>query len=159
MYKAMVTLPEAIVLPTTITGQQSLDVSIMTGSALRVFNGDKFRLREAPEIELKQGEERTDIDFLIPTTGLRTLSGFVTRQTDQQAIRAGTVRLLDPGDRSELRETAFQEGSFTFDYIPDGSYLIEIEPDNSDSYAPLTAPLVVASDLPDLNFAIKKQIR
>jgi hypothetical protein len=162
-YKVMVTLREAVVVPTTITGQQSLKVSVTTGDALRVFNGGKFRLRDAPEVDLQEGEERTDVDLSIPTTGLRTVRGVVVKQTDQQPITAGAVRLLDPQDKSLLRETTIQvDGSFVLDYVPDGSYLINVEPgrdrNSSHGYAALTVPLNIASDLSDLNYGVREPV-
>jgi hypothetical protein len=159
-YKLKVNLPEVSVFPTSITGRQSLAIKLVKGNALQVFNGGKYRLQDAPAIELQQGEERADVDIYIPTTGLRTLSGTVTAKLSQEAVADATVRLLDPQDKSVVRETPTQnDGSFLFEYVPEGAYLVEIKPAKqphrgTGEYAPLTSPLQVEGDIRDLSYSV-----
>jgi hypothetical protein len=51
-YLVEATLPAAITVPTTIIGKQSLSLNVTSGDALRVFNGQKFRMSDAVAIEL-----------------------------------------------------------------------------------------------------------
>jgi hypothetical protein len=156
-YKVMVNLPEALLLPATITGRSEMHVTFAGGSALRVFNGGKFRMREADGIELHEGEDRMDVDMVVPTTGLRTVRGVVVRQVDQSAVKSGTVSLRDPEDKSLLRSTEIKEdGSFDFEYVPDGTYVIEVNPESLDGIVGVSLPLVVAGDLSDLSYGLKK---
>jgi hypothetical protein len=161
IYCVETTLPEATGIPQTITGRPSLSIAITTGDALRVFNGDKYRLRDAPSIELHEGEDRSGIDIDIPTSGLHSLRGSITAKSDGRSVTHGKVRLLDPDDKTTLRETSIQDGSFVFNYVVNGSYLVQIEaqadgPDGKPglSYEPLLTPLLVEGDLSDLTYAL-----
>jgi len=158
-YTVEATLPQSNILPTTIFGRQSLRVKITTGDALRVFRGQAYRLKDAAVIELNQGEERSDIDITLPTSGLHTLRGTVAAQVDGHTISRGTIRLLDPDDKSLLRETAIQEdGTFTFNYVVSGSYLVEIEAEPearlARRYEPLTMPIQVEGDIFNLSYSL-----
>jgi hypothetical protein len=156
------TLPETTVVPTTILGRQSLNINITTGNALQVFDGDKYRLRDATPIELREGQDRPDIDIVLPTSGLHAIHGFVTAKSDGRSVTDGTVRLLDPDDRTTLRETALQDdGAFVFNYVVNGSYLVQIEA-KADAraskplvgYEPFTSQLLVETDIPNLVYTL-----
>jgi hypothetical protein len=156
-YKVEVTLPVATFAPVTISGSSGLNTAITRSSALEVFNGGKFRLTDAPPIELHAGEDRSDIDLTIRTDGLRTVGGAVSSKASQQEIGPGTVRLLDPQDKSVLRETDLKnDGSFVFQDVVDGSYLVQVD---AGGYAGITAPLLVAGDVTDLNYTLMKSGR
>jgi hypothetical protein len=157
MYLVEATLPEFVGLPVSITDTTSMAITSTSGDALQVFNGDKYRLRDAPPIELREGEDRSDIDIILPTNGLHSIHGSVTAKSDGHNITHGDVRLLDPDDKTMLRETQIQgDGSFLFNYVVNGSYLVEISPqaDKSALYQPLSSPLLVESDIPSLTYAL-----
>ena len=150
-------MPELVGLPATITNNSSMTFTSTSGDALQVFNGDKYRLRDAPPIELHGGEDRSDIDIILPTNGLHSIHGSITAKSDGHNITHGDVRLLDPDDKTMLRETQIQgDGSFLFNYVVNGSYLVEISPqaDKSALYQPLSSPLLVESDIPSLTYAL-----
>jgi hypothetical protein len=152
-YKVEVTLPVATFAAMAITGSSGLNAAITKGDALQVFNGGRFRLADAPAIELQPGEDRSDIDLTIRTDGLRTVGGVVTSKVNQHGIAKGTVQLLDPQDKSVLREADLKEdGSFVFQYVVDGSYLVQVQPNSP--YPSVTAPLLVAGDVTDLNYSL-----
>jgi hypothetical protein len=156
-------LPSHIALPEKILKNGSINVSMGIGDALCVFTGDKFRMRNAIPIELHEGEYRSDIEINIPTTGMHSVHGTVTTKPDEQSITAGDVRLIDPDNKTELRRALIQQdGSFNFNYIPNGSYLVEIEArsgkDNSKlPYEAFTAPLLVESDLSNLTYSLTRK--
>lgn len=126
--------------------------------SLRVFNGDKYRMKEAPPIELKDGEERQGVDIVIPTNGLLTLQGAVVAKTDGHPISKGTISLLDPDDKSILREADIQkDGSFSFNYVTSGNYIVQVEAQANAGELPydfLSIPLHVGNDMSDLTFAV-----
>ena len=155
-------LPEASSVSNAITGNPSITFTLATGNALRVYNGDKYRLRDATPIELHDGEDRSGIDINIPTNGLHSLHGYVVTKPDGHRIKRGEIRLLDPDDKTTLRETLIQsDGSFTFNYIVTGSYLLQVEASAEGQngkagarYEPVLAPLLVERDIPDLSYSL-----
>ncbi|MFP5275650.1 MAG: collagen binding domain-containing protein [Acidobacteriota bacterium] len=156
-YTIKATLPE----PRVIEG---LGVVLESGGAdsLAVFNGDKFRLKDASPIELQEGEDRSDIDIEIPTNGLYTLVGAVNALPDGRTITKGTVSLLDPDDQSPIRQTDIRpDGSFRFRLVVPGNYLVRVaalggdsNPKSSIQYGILTSPLEVAGDLSGLTYTV-----
>jgi hypothetical protein len=161
-YTVEATLPEANLLPSGILGVQSINVELTTGGALHTFYGDKFRLKDAAVAEIKEGEDRAGVDITIPTGGLHALSGTITAQADGRSITHGKVRLLDSDDKTVVRETSIEEtGFFTFNYVMNGSYLVQIQPQSgaqgeklSPGLEPMTVPLQVLSDLPNLSYSL-----
>lgn len=162
-YTVEATLPEVTVLPQVIYGRQSLDMKLTQGDALQVFYGDKFRPSDAQPIELRSGEDRQGISISIPTSGLHTLSGFVTRESDGRAVTSGTVYLRDPADNTALRHTDLgKDGTFAFRYVPDGTYKVEIEGKDAATISgkhsvseSFSGSLLVDSDIPNLSYALK----
>jgi hypothetical protein len=154
-------LPDATVIPTVTLGRQSMDAKMTSGSALRVFNGDKYRLKDATPINLREGDSRLDVDINLPTSGLHSVRGFVTAKSDGHSIPSGTVRLLDPDDKTMLREAPLQQdGSFDFEYVAAGSYLVQVDPkpdgrkEQSAAYESLAAPLLVETDIWNLAYSL-----
>jgi hypothetical protein len=156
-YIVKAVLPEAHVL-------DGVGVGVAFGGveSLAVFNGDKFRLKEAPPIELAEGEERTGIDIHIPVDGLHVLQGSVNAKPDGRTITKGTVSLVDPDDQTVMRETEIQlDGSFVFDLVVSGMYQVRVTAKADDSssqpatrYQALTTTLEVAGDLSDLTYTV-----
>lgn len=161
-YSAEATLPMVLPLPESIIGPPSIQVSLVTGNALDLFYGDKYRLADAATVELHQGEERSGLDINIPTHGLHSVSGFVTAKSDGHAIISGDVHLLDPADKSPLRDTLLREdGSFSFGYLITGTYLLQINARSDHqsgksaiTYDPYSMPIVVDTDIPNLSCAL-----
>jgi hypothetical protein len=157
IYTVDTNLREFAFMPTTIVGTQSIDVKFTKGDALKVFYGDKYREREASSIELRGSEDRTGIDITVPVSGLHTVQGTVTAKADGRAIDHGTVRLLDPTDKTILRETAIQtDGSFAFHYVVNDSYLVEVngQTQASSAFEKITTPLLVDKDIGNLEYSL-----
>jgi hypothetical protein len=162
IYCIEIMLPEASNVSNTITGNPSVTYTVTTGDALRVYNGDKYRLRDATPIELHDGEDRSGIDINIPTNGLHSVHGVVVAKADGHALTEGEVRLLDPDEKTMLRETRIEpDGTFSFRYLVKGSYLLRIEggSDGHDdktglAYESIEVPLLVEKDLSDLSYSL-----
>jgi hypothetical protein len=162
IYCVEVRLPEYASFSNTITGRPSVTSIINGGNALLVYNGDKYRLRDATPIELHDGEDRSGTDINIPTQSLRSIHGTIVAKADGHSISTGQISLLDPDDKSLLRKTwVAPDGTFSFNYVLAGSYLLQIQEaaDDQDgktaaSYEPMTVPLLVEQDIPNLSYSL-----
>jgi hypothetical protein len=84
----------------------------------------------------------------------------ITAGTDQHTVTSGTVSLLDPGDKAPLRQAEIQnDGSFSFNYVVNGTYLVSIESapirtggKNAVPFASLTEQVIVETDISDLRY-------
>ena len=133
-----------------------------SGQTLHVYSGNVFRIHDAKPIELRQGEERNGADVQIPLSGLHIVRGVIGAKSSGRRVGQGSVRLLDPDDKSLLREASIVDGGyFSFTYIPSGTYLIRIEgrPDRRDSqgvsYQILQQTLTIDGDLINLGFDLE----
>jgi len=162
VYAVKVTLPIADLMPKGIVGMNSLDVKITKGNALEVFSGNHYRLKDAEPVKLGEGDAN-DVEITIPITGLCSIHGNVTGKADMRPITRGSVKLLDPSDKSVLREVDIDEdGDFDFRYVVAGNYLIQIAGDGQGAdgqavkggFQTMTVPLVVQSDITALNYAL-----
>jgi len=143
--------------------------------------GGGFRIDKAETVKVSAGETHDGVDIMLPLDGLFTVAGNITAGTDTHAPTQATVHLLYADDRQEARQTAMQkDGSFSFDYVPTGSYILEITnaqdvvantPSQSDvglagngstaqaaspvhKYADKETPLSVQSDMDDLQVTL-----
>jgi len=152
-YIVEASLPQPHFIPGIGTG-----LSLTGPDSLRVFNGNKYRLKDAFAIELKEGEDRSDIDIDIPTNGLHMIQGFITSKPVGLPITKGTVDLLDRDDKTVLREADIQQdGSFGFKYVVNGTYLVQVaaRADGGEvQYDSQTAPLLVDGDIAGLTYSV-----
>jgi hypothetical protein len=96
-------------------------------AASRVCLGNVFRRKDANTVKIAAGETVAGADIVIPLTGLHAVSGLVTALADGHALGHGTVRLLYADDREPARETDLgDDGSFAFDYVPEGKYILSV---------------------------------
>ena len=96
IYCIEIMFPEVVSASDTITGNPSVTYRVSNNNALRIYNGDKFRLRDAAPIELHEGEARSGIDIVIPTSGLHSLHGFVVAKTTAIPLRRDTFACSIP---------------------------------------------------------------
>lgn len=118
-------------LPTTAAsmgiGLSSLSMHMNTGDALIAYSGDVFRESDVKPVEVKVGAERTDLEIVFPVSGLHSVSGIVVALADGHAVNTGSVELEDAGTKIALRTTMIgKDGSFHFNYVPDGSYRVDV---------------------------------
>lgn len=97
-------------------------------SAPQVCMGNAFRRKDAALVKVGAGETVRGADISIPLTGFYTVAGVVTALADGRPMGRGTVRLLYADDRERMRETRVQQedGSFEFEYVPPGSYILQV---------------------------------
>ncbi|MGD0938213.1 MAG: hypothetical protein ABR905_00790 [Terracidiphilus sp.] len=142
------------------------------GAAPAICLGDTFRRKDAKITKLAAGETVNGVDIVIPLSGLHTVSGTVSVLADGHTPAHAKVRLLYADDREEARELSPNDGEFTFEYVPEGKYILQVtgaedmeQPNavrnagNSDPappkskavlYADKEIPLTVENDLDDL---------
>jgi hypothetical protein len=154
-------------------------------SAGRICLGNTFRRKNAKTIKVNAGESVNGIDIVIPLSGLHTVAGTVSAVADGHALGRGTVRLLYADDREKAREIPLEEdgsGSFTFQYVAEGSYILQVssaaDAESKDSeagpwhakvtntkanaavhYADREMPLTVMSDLNDIQVTLATAVQ
>lgn len=162
IYTIEARLPEVATPAASILGPSELTVKLTGGDALRVFNGNKYRLNQAIPINIKEGEDRSGIEITLPTSGLHTVEGVVSTTSGTQGFNSGNVRLLDPETNDLVRETALtKDGSFEFKYVVTGTYMLEIEAlttsasdERSNRLPRLKTTLLVEHDLTGLAYTL-----
>jgi hypothetical protein len=116
-------------------GSQSLHTN--TGDALVVYSGGVFREKDIKPIEVSAGDEVDGIDIVFPIDNLHVVSGTVTAKPHSHTNNSGWVNLNDPETKATLRHTKIEEdGSFKFNYIPEGQYELKIGAADTDKSAP-----------------------
>lgn len=164
-YVVEASLPPVSTSPSGLFGNVSLTVHTNSQGALKVYSGNSTHLRDATPVSVSAGEERTGVDITIPLSGLHRISGNASARSDGHAVPRGQVSLLDPDDKSTLRTTTLQsDGTFYFDYVPDGSYLVQLKDatdieDNkvTHRYQASEQPLLVQSDVSGITFSLTEQ--
>jgi hypothetical protein len=115
----------------------SHDMHFVTGDALDVYSGGVFREKDIKPIEVGAGEDVDGIDIAFPVDNLHIVSGTVTAKADGHSLNNGTVHLDDPETKAWLRMTKIEDdGSFKFNYVPEGQYLLSAAGGDVDKSAP-----------------------
>lgn len=172
-------------LPTTQAsvglGPQSLGMHMNMGDALVVYSGGVLRQKDIKPIEVGSGDAIDDVQVTFPLSDLHKITGTVVAKSDGHPVNAGTVTLLDPDTKvSERMAMIGRDGTFQFNYVPDGQYTLQVsgaadtesrtpadtggftESDvarilNSKvikSYGSLEQPLALKGDAPDLTLQV-----
>ncbi len=115
----------------------SHDMHFVTGDALDVYSGGVFREKDIKPIEVGLGDEIDGIDIVFPVDNLHTVSGTVVAKTDSHPLNNGTVHLDDPETKGWLRMTKIEDdGTFKFNYVPEGQYVLSAWGGDVDKSAP-----------------------
>jgi hypothetical protein len=146
--------------------------------APRICLGNVFRRKDAATLKVQAGESANGADIVVPLTGLHTVAGRVTVLSDGHAPDHATIRLLYADDREKAREIKdLDEGSFSFPYVPEGKYILEVAdandgeqqikttnpdgtsetttvPNSARHYAGKELPVTVQDDMDDLQIAL-----
>jgi hypothetical protein len=106
----------------------SFAMHINMGDALVVYSGGAVWMKDVKPVELGSGDNRDDVDVTFPIDGLHVISGTVVAKSDQHPVNTGMVELQDPSDKTnKLRTTMIgKDGSFQFNYVPDGTYRVQV---------------------------------
>lgn len=113
--------------------------------SLTVYAPTTMHKAEAQVVEIHGGETVDGVDVRVGLNGLHAVKGTVTSKADGHALNAGFVSLFDTSDNSALRTaTVDADGSFRMDYIPTGSYRLDVigqdrtQPDGNGDRPPTT---------------------
>ncbi len=158
-YSVMIGLHEVTWKPKQITGGGEMDIKVARGDGLKVYFGGKYRLRETVPVVLHDGEDRSGVDVTIPVNGLHVVRGVVSAKADGSAVNKGSVQLLDPEDKTVVREADIgNDGTYVFHYVVNGSYTVKVSGEDGGSklggFDSVTQNLPVQGDVLDLNFAL-----
>ncbi len=145
-------------------------------TALPVCLGNTFRRKKSDSIKVQAGDTATGADIIIPLTGLHEVSGNLSALSDGHPVGRATLRLLYADDREQARETQIGDddgGSYSFDYVPEGSYILQVsgaqdaetsggQPDPGPTkpprhYADKEIPVQVAGDVDSMNVTLAEQ--
>ncbi len=98
------------------------------GFHLRVYPGDTFRPRDAKPMKVEEGENVTSLDVDIPLSKLYTLSGTVVQPGSGVPANAAHLALsfADTGEELVSVDVASDDGSFRFDFVPGGNYVLKV---------------------------------
>lgn len=123
-------------------GQYFVSATVMTGSAsTRLdFNRPGMRMMgdpivvyaphgmhrsEAKTVEIRGGEEITDIDITVALQGLHVVHGSVLALDDSRPLAQGYVTLTDAEDSGFVRRAQLDaNGMYEFSFVPPGSYSV-----------------------------------
>ena len=138
--------------------------------------GNTFRRKKSETIKVQAGDIATGADIIVPLNGLHSVSGNLIALSDGRPIGHATLRLLYADDREKARELQLGDddgGSYSFDYVPEGSYVLQVtdaqDANNSADttgssaakpprhYADKEIPILVAGDLDDLDISLAEQ--
>jgi hypothetical protein len=92
------------------------------------YSGNTARQRDATPFKLTAGEERTGEDITIPLAKLHTITGEIVAAHDGHVLNQGSVKLLDPDDKSEVESSKVErtDGKFHLFFVPEGSYILRV---------------------------------
>ncbi len=97
------------------------------------YYGGTIRLADAIAVQVEEGSELNNLDIALPDATPHALSGSVVAKLDGRVLPGAslTIRSKDQSDwflhGSRQIETDSQ-GQWTLDGVPDGSYLVSVEP-------------------------------
>ena len=145
-------------------------------AASPVCLGNTFRRKKSESVKVQAAETATGADIVIPLTGLHSVSGNVVALLDGHPVGRATLRLLYADDREKAREIQLEDddaGSYSFDYVPEGSYILQVsaaqdagnpsgQPDSGSAkpprhYADKEIAVQVAGDVDDMNVSLAEQ--
>ena len=100
-----------------------------SGIRIAVYSGNVLRASAAKSFTVRQGEEETTPDLVIPMKSLRTIAGHVTVASEGHTLNMGTVMLSVKDDpQIALRAPVQRDGSFHFDDLPgNGTYTLTLD--------------------------------
>ncbi len=111
----------------TGAGLGSFNMQIHPGDALQVYSGNVYRQSEVNGFFITATENFDVADLIFPVNGLYSVGGTVASALDHHLVNTASVQLLDPTDKLVLRTgMAGNDGSFLFEYVPAGEYLLKV---------------------------------
>ena len=97
------------------------------GSPIRVYGSGYFHKADAKPINVRAGDERSDLRMVIDLHALRTVTGHATASSPGLNVASGRVNLTDPNDPSlQMQGSIDANGQFTVKYVPPGTYTLQV---------------------------------
>ena len=95
---------------------------------LSVYSGNAFSRLHLKLIELGKDEAYTDANITIPLGGMHSLEVHVGDSVTGAAITVAQAMLMDADAKETLRACFLDShGDCRFDYVPDGTYTVEVD--------------------------------
>jgi hypothetical protein len=91
-----------------------------------VYGPGVFRRDLAKVVEIRGNEQETNANINVDLSGLHTVRGRVLAGEDRHVPSQAMVRLLDAGGNVSKFVMIEQDGAFQVDYLPPGSYILEV---------------------------------
>lgn len=160
-------------------GPESLAVHMNAADALVVYSGGVLRQKDVKPVEVGSGASVDGVELTFPLSDLHKITGTVVAKADGHPVNSGSVSLLDPDTKTSMRMALIgRDGTFQFNYVPDGQYTLQVsgaadtepkapgaEAMESDlvrmlnsktlkSYGTLEQPLMLKGDAPDLTLQV-----
>ncbi len=109
------------------------------GARMAFYFPGKLKKSAAKEVEIKEGEQRLDLTLDIDLAALHHVEGRVVAKEDQHAVNHGRVKLTDTGEKEfSLSADVMPDGTFHFEYVPAGTYSMDVSGADVDDPEPLT---------------------
>jgi len=94
---------------------------------IRVYGSGVFHKADAKPINVRAGDERSDVRMVIDLHGLRTVTGHATASSPGLSVASGRVSLSDPTDPTlQLQGAIDANGQFSVKYVPPGTYTLQV---------------------------------
>jgi hypothetical protein len=96
-------------------------------SPIRVYGNGVFHKADAKPINVRAGDERSDVRMVIDLHALRTVAGHATANSPGLSVASGRVSLTDATDPTlQLQGSIDANGQFTVKYVPPGTYTLQV---------------------------------
>jgi hypothetical protein len=96
-------------------------------SPIRVYGSGFFHKADAKPINVRAGDERSDVRMVIDLHVLRMVTGHATANSPGLSVASGRVNLTDPTDPSLQMQGAIDaNGQFVVKYVPPGTYTMQV---------------------------------
>lgn len=96
-------------------------------SPIRVYGSGYFHKADAKPINVRLGDERSDVRMVIDLHNLRTVTGHASATSPGLSVASGRVSLSDPNDPTlQMQGSIDANGQFTVKYVPPGNYTLQV---------------------------------
>jgi len=94
---------------------------------IRVYGSGYFHKADAKPMNVRAGDERSDVRMVIDLHALRTVTGHATANSPGLSVASGRVNLTDSSDPTlQMQGTIDANGQFTVKYVPPGTYTMQV---------------------------------